>query len=79
MVSVRTIKKIFVIEKIQKSNTGLMSKQKFETKMENVYIYLKKYKAKGTALDLVILELKGVVYDKCIKKAKLRVPAVCTQ
>lgn len=79
MVSVRTIKKIFVIEKIQKSNTGLTSKQKFETKMENVYIYLKKYKAKGTALDLVILELKGVVYDKCIKEAKLWVPAVCTQ
>ena len=46
MVSVRTIKKIFVIKKIQKSNTGLMNKQKFGTKMENVYIFcLKKYKA----------------------------------
>lgn len=77
MVSVRTIKKIFVIKKIQKSNTGLMNKQKFGTKMENVYIfYLKKYKAKGTALDLVILELKGIVYDKYIKKAKLWVHAV---
>lgn len=30
----------------------------------------KKYKAKGTAYDLAILELKDIVCDKCIKKAK---------
>ena len=40
--------------------------------MENVYIfYLQKYKVKGTALDVVILEPKGIVYDRFIKKAKL--------
>lgn len=49
-----------------------MDNPKFGTKMENVCIfYLQKYKVKGTALDLVILERKGVVYDRFIKKAKL--------
>ena len=49
-----------------------MDNPKFGTKMENVCIfYLQKYEVKGTALDLVILERKGVVYDRFIKKAKL--------
>ena len=54
-----------------------MDKPKFGTKMENVYIcYLQKHKVKGTALDLVILELKGIVCDRFIKKTKLWVHSV---
>ena len=46
-----------------------MDKPKFGTKMENIYIcYLQKHKVKGTALDLLILELKGIVCDRFIKK-----------
>ena len=69
--------KTFLIKKIQKLNIGLMDKPKFGTKMENVYIcYLQKHKVKGTALDLVILELKGIVCDRFIKKTKLWVHSV---
>ena len=50
----------------------LVSNGPLSLQMENVYIfYLQKYKVKGTALDVVILEPKGIVYDRFIKKAKL--------